>query len=154
MLLDTCELVPIVNVIVNYKDSEDEGLDVVFAALGNPDRRRMVDLLAIRPASIGQLADHVGMSLPAINRHITVLEEAGLVRRRKHGRINFLALRREPLRRLQDWANRYHAYWGTDEETLENYIAAIERADRPPVADNDTDAAATTATTDPKENQR
>lgn len=144
---------------MNYRNRHDDGLDAVFAALGNPDRRRMVDLLAIRPASIGQLADHVGMSLPAINRHIGVLEEAGLVQRRKHGRVNFLALRREPLRRLQDWTNRYHAYWGTDEETLENYIAAIERADRPSVADIDTvtdsaTEAAPTATTDPKEKQQ
>ena len=116
-----------VNVIVNYELPEDDGLDAVFAALANPDRRQMVDLLALRPASIGQLADHVGMSLPAINRHITLLEESGLVQRRKHGRVNFLALRRGPLHRLQEWANRYQTYWGSDEETLENYIAAIER---------------------------
>ncbi|MEV1128550.1 metalloregulator ArsR/SmtB family transcription factor [Agromyces sp. NPDC049794] len=112
---------------MNYQVPEDDGLDAVFAALANPDRRQMIDLLAMRPASIGQLADHVGMSLPAINRHITVLEESGLVQRRKHGRVNFLALRREQLRRLQEWTNRYQTYWGSDEETLENYIAAIER---------------------------
>ncbi|WP_448002118.1 ArsR/SmtB family transcription factor [Agromyces bauzanensis] len=131
---------------MNYEEQDDDGLDAVFAALGNPARRRMVDLLAVRPASIGQLADHVGMSLPAINRHVTVLEESGLVQRRKHGRVNFLALRRAPLRRLQEWANRYHAYWGADDETLENYIAAIERAGH--TSDTETDS------TDPRERER
>ncbi|WP_136709108.1 metalloregulator ArsR/SmtB family transcription factor [Agromyces sp. H66] len=135
---------------MNYREPDRDSLDAVFTALGNPARRRMVDLLAARPASIGQLADHVGMSLPAINRHITVLEESGLVQRRKHGRVNFLALRRDPLRHLHEWTSRYHAYWGTDEETLENYIAAIERADRTGTTTGD----APTTTADPKERER
>jgi hypothetical protein len=67
------------------------------------------------------------MSLTAIHRHITVLEESGLVRRKKSGRVNFLALNRAALLSVQNWAQQYHAYWGTDEESLENYVAAFER---------------------------
>ena len=99
----------------------------------------MVDMLALQPASIQQVAGRVGMSLTAINRHIRVLEESGLVQRKKHGRVNFLAVRREALRRLHDWTQQYHAYWGTDAETLENYVAAIERADLDADTDTDTD---------------
>jgi DNA-binding transcriptional ArsR family regulator len=100
----------------------------MFSALANPHRRRIVELLALQPASIQQIAVSIGMSLTAINRHITVLQDAGLIRRRKSGRVNFLAVNRAALIRVQEWATRFHAYWGTDEESLENYVAAIERA--------------------------
>ena len=116
------------HIIVNYSDPTENGLDAMFSALANPHRRRIVDLLALQPASIQQIAEGIGMSLTAINRHITVLEESGLIRRRKSGRVNFLAVNRAALIRVQEWAARFHAYWGTDEESLENYVAAIERA--------------------------
>jgi DNA-binding transcriptional ArsR family regulator len=113
---------------VNHSDTDvDDGLDAVFAALANPDRRRIVDMLALQPASIQQVARRIGMSLTTINRHITLLEASGLVRRKKSGRVNFLALNRATLRSVQNWAQQYHAYWGTDDESLENYAAAIER---------------------------
>ena len=88
-------------------------------------------LLALQPGSIQQLARRIGVSLPAIHRHITVLEDAALVRRKKSGRVNFLALNRATLLRVQEWTQQYNAYWGSDEETLENYVAAIERAEHP-----------------------
>ena len=103
-------------------------LDQVLAALANEKRRRIVDTLGLQPASIGQLAKQQRSSLPAIHRHIKVLEKAKLVRRKKSGRINFLALDRTGLLLMQDWIHQYHAYWGTNEETLENYIASIEKS--------------------------
>jgi DNA-binding transcriptional ArsR family regulator len=117
-----------VHSIVNYEEDGGGRLDAVFAALANPDRRRIVDMLALQPASIQQVAGRIGMSLTAINRHITVLEESGLVQRKKSGRVNFLAVRRSALRSVQEWAGQYHAHWGTDDETLDNYVAAIQRA--------------------------
>ena len=102
-------------------------LDQVLAALANEKRRRIVYTLGLQPASIGQLADQQGSSLPAIHRHIKVLEKTKLVRRRKSGRVNFLALDRTGLLLMQDWIRQYHAYWGTEKETLENYIAGIEK---------------------------
>jgi DNA-binding transcriptional ArsR family regulator len=62
-----------------------------------------------------------GLSLPAIHKHINVLEKAGMIIRKKIGRTNFLTLNRESLLSLQDWLLQYHAYWGSSEETLENY---------------------------------
>ena len=50
------------------------------------------------------------------------------MQRKKSGRTNFLALDRTALRELRDWIEQYHAYWGTNDETLENYVAGIERA--------------------------
>ena len=103
-------------------------LDQVFVALANKHRRHIVYSLGLQPASIGQLAKRQKLSLPAIHRHIKVLEQAKLVRRKKSGRVNFLALDRTGLLLMQDWIRQYHAYWGTNEETLENYIASIEKS--------------------------
>ncbi len=121
---------------MNYRreDEDADDLDSVFTALASRHRREIVDLLALQPASIQQLARRIGVSLTAIHRHIRVLEDANLIRRKKSGRVNFLAINRATMRRVQDWAQQYHAYWGTDEETLENYVAAIERAQHPATA--------------------
>jgi DNA-binding transcriptional ArsR family regulator len=101
-------------------------LDQVFTALSNKRRREIVYTLGLGPASIGQLAEQQRSSLPAIHRHIKVLERAKLVQRKKNGRVNFLALDRSGLLLMQHWVLQYQAYWGTQKETLENYIASIE----------------------------
>ena len=115
---------------MNHAVGEVDDLDSVFAALANRHRRQIVHLLALQPASIKQLAQRLGISLTAIHRHVRVLEDAALVRRKKSGRVNFLAINRATMLRVQEWAQQYHAYWGSDEETLENYVAAIAQAER------------------------
>ncbi len=104
-----------------------DSLDKVLAALANPHRRAIVSTLGLRPASIAQLALAQKLSLPAIHRHILVLEQAGLVNRKKVGVTNFLALNRNGLLLMQDWIAEYQAYWGTNQETLENYVARIQK---------------------------
>ena len=104
-----------------------DDLSRVFDALANEHRREMMRLLALQPRSISQLAELRGLSLPAIHKHVRVLEEAAMVSRRKLGRTNFLALEREPLNRLQAWTGQFHPWWGTDGDTLENYVNALRR---------------------------
>ena len=116
---------------MNYSVEGVDDLDSVFAALASRHRRQIVHLLALQPASIQQLARRIGISLTAIHRHVRVLEDAALVRRKKSGRVNFLAINRATLLRVQEWAQQYHAYWGSDEDSLENYVAAMEQAERP-----------------------
>jgi DNA-binding transcriptional ArsR family regulator len=106
----------------------EDRLDLVFSALASRRRRQIVSTLALHPASIAQLADEQGSSLPAIHRHIVALEDAGLIHRRKAGRVNFLALTRAGLALAQGWLGGFHTYWGSDEETLDNYLAGIARA--------------------------
>ena len=96
-------------------------LDRLFAALASGHRREMVLLLGLHPHSISRLAAARGLSLPAMNKHVRVLEDAGLVTRRKTGRTTFLTLDREGIRGLQTWLAQFHAYWGTAQESLENY---------------------------------
>lgn len=102
-----------------------EKLDPVFDALANEHRRAIVHAVALRPHSISQLADHRGLSLPAIHKHIRVLEDAGMLMRKKVGRTNFMALRRAPLRDLQTWVEQFQPYWGDDRETLDNYARSM-----------------------------
>ena len=102
-------------------------LDGVLAALANRHRREIVGLLALHPHSISRLAELRGLSLPAINKHVGVLEQAGLVGRRKFGRTTFLTLGRAPILALRDWLGGFHAHWGTDNDSLENYRPYLTR---------------------------
>lgn len=102
-----------------------DDLSPVFDALANEHRREIIRLLALQPRSISELAGWRDLSLPAMYKHVRVLEEAAMVRRRKIGRTNFLALEREPLSRLQEWMGQFHPWWGTDAESLENYAAYL-----------------------------
>jgi DNA-binding transcriptional ArsR family regulator len=111
---------------VLFPDTLDD-LTRVFDALANEHRRELILLLALQPRSISQLARLRGLSLPAIHKHVQVLEDAAMVSRRKLGRTNFLALNREPLRRLQAWTAQFDPWWGTDEETLRNYAAYLSQ---------------------------
>ena len=109
------------------KVHKPQDLDHVFEALANKHRREIIYVLSLQPCSISQLASMRGLSLPAIHKHIKILENAGMIIRRKIGRTNFLTLNRESLRGLQDWLMQYHTYWGSNEETLENYAQYLSR---------------------------
>ena len=96
-------------------------LDGVLEALANPHRREIIHVLGLQPCAVSQLARMRGLSLPAIHKHIKILENAGLVRRRKTGRTTYLILNPQRLRILQDWVGQFHTYWGSDQASFENY---------------------------------
>lgn len=104
----------------------EQGLDTIFQALGHGKRRGMLNTLAYRPATVTQLAVEYKLSLPAIHKHIRVLEDAKLIQRRKVGRTNFVALNRTALQAAQDWLGQFHTEWGNDKESLDNYIAGLK----------------------------
>ena len=106
---------------------ETDDLSRVFDALANVHRREIIHALALQPRSISQLAEMRSLSLPAIHKHVRALEDASMVRRRKVGRTNFLALEREPLRRLEAWTEQFHPWWGSDGESLENYVEYLSK---------------------------
>ena len=105
---------------------ESKDLDAIFDALANKHRRAIVYVVGLQPHSITQLATMRDLSLPAIHKHIKILEQAGLVTRRKMGRTNFLTLNPRSVAVLQDWLQQYHTYWGSAEATLENYANYLE----------------------------
>lgn len=83
----------------------------VFAALGDPTRRRIVERLSGRPFSVSQLADHLGVTVTAVGQHLQVLGEAGLVRSEKVGRVRTCSLDRPGLAALQQWLEARRSIW-------------------------------------------
>ena len=102
-------------------------LDDVLEALANKHRREMVYVLGLQPMAISRLAEMRDLSLPAIHKHVKVLENAGLVTRKKTGRTTFLTLNAAAMGSLQSWLGQFHTYWGSGDESLANYTDYLTR---------------------------
>ena len=99
----------------------EDRLDGVFHALGHRARRALLTRLAQAPASITELARPFSMSLPAISRHIRVLEHAGLVARTVDGRLHRCALHALPLQAADVWLSGYRGFWEGSLDSLARY---------------------------------
>ncbi|MBA2078703.1 metalloregulator ArsR/SmtB family transcription factor [Rhodanobacter sp. PCA2] len=86
-------------------------LDLAFAALADPTRRRIVARLTRGELRVTDLAQPFAMSLNAVSKHVKVLEGAGLVGRRREGREHYLRLRAAPLREVARWTAQYERFW-------------------------------------------
>jgi DNA-binding transcriptional ArsR family regulator len=98
-------------------------LDSTFGALADPTRRAILATLMLGQASITELAKPHRMSLPAVMKHIRVLEGAGLVSQAKTGRTRFCQLAPEPLKQAENWISQYRAFWEGTFDSLERYLA-------------------------------
>src|SRR5215468_8727423 len=96
---------------VKSTTTREDRLDIVFGALSDRTRRKLVARLAEAPATIGQLAEPFAMSLVAVSKHVRVLERAGLVRRAIDGRIHRCSLDAKKLREVTVWLERYRVFW-------------------------------------------
>ncbi len=97
-------------------------LDLVFSALAHPTRRAMLTRLARREASVGELAAPFRVSLPAMSRHLGVLEGAGLVTRHVEGRVHHLQLVARPMKEAADWIHHYERFWSAQFDSLSRYL--------------------------------
>ncbi|HTX59413.1 MAG TPA: metalloregulator ArsR/SmtB family transcription factor [Verrucomicrobiae bacterium] len=86
-------------------------LDEVFGALADPTRRRMVERLARGRRSIGDVAEGLPISQPAVSKHVKVLERSGLIRRSIDGRVHYLELAPDAMRSASAWLERQRKYW-------------------------------------------
>ena len=102
----------------------EDRLDGVFHALGHRARRALLTRLAQAPASITELARPFSMSLPAVSRHIRVLEQAGLVARTVDGRIHQCSLDPLPLQAAEVWLSGYRKFWEESLDSLARYVEA------------------------------
>lgn len=100
-----------------------EQLDTVFGALADPTRRAILASLTEGEASVSELARPHSMSLPAVLKHLRVLERAGLVTQRKSGRVRHCRLAAEPLRDATDWLAQYRRFWEARLDALDRYLA-------------------------------
>ena len=104
-------------------------LNRTFAALADPTRRRILAHLAKGDQSVTRLARPHAMSLPAVSKHLRVLEKAGLLRRRRYGRVHQLNLEAEPLRKAAAWVEEYRKFW---EGSLDRLAAYLEKTTKQP----------------------
>ena len=97
-------------------------LDLTFAALADPTRRAILVRLARGDAMVGELARPFAMSLPAISRHLGVLERASLIARRRVGKHRSVALNATALAEANDWLEYYRRFWTNSLERLDEHI--------------------------------
>lgn len=97
-------------------------LDAVFAALSDPTRRGIIRRLAAEGATVTELAEPFDMSLPAISKHLRVLQDAGLVSRTKDGRIHRLQLEVDALKEAIRWLEQYRQFWEINLDALEKFV--------------------------------
>ena len=110
----------ILNRMVKYLPAAS--LDQIFAALSDPTRRRILDLLARAELCVTDLAKPFSISLPAISKHLRVLERAGLIKRERDGRVHRLRLEAKPMRDAAAWIERYRGFWEGQFDALADYL--------------------------------
>jgi DNA-binding transcriptional ArsR family regulator len=100
----------------------------VFAAIGDPTRRQVLDLLARKQMPAGEIADRFRISRPAVSQHLQVLRRARLVKARRCGREQIYSLRPEPLHEVYEWVEHYKQFWDSKLAALGDYLDEISGA--------------------------
>ena len=103
-----------------------ERLDRVFSALADPTRRAMLARLASGEATVTELAAPFDISLPAISKHLKVLERAGLIVRGRERQWRPARLDATPLRDVAEWAERYRRFWEESYDRLDQYLEELQ----------------------------
>jgi len=104
-------------------------MDDVFRALADPTRRRVVEALSQRPASVSELAAPYRMALPSFLAHLKVLEGCGLVRSRKVGRVRTYRLASERLKLAEHWLARQRTLWERRLDQLDAYLMIMKKGE-------------------------
>jgi DNA-binding transcriptional ArsR family regulator len=102
-------------------------LDTTFAALSDVTRRGILARLVQGETSVSELAAPYSMSLPAVSKHLRVLEDAGLVKRHKDGRVHRCRLVAEPMKDAAEWIERYRQFWEHQFDALADYLEEESR---------------------------
>ena len=104
----------------------DDRLSATFAALADPTRRAILARLAIGEATVSALAEPFDMSLPAISKHLKVLERAGLIARGRDAQFRPCRLEPAPLKEIVEWAERYRRLWSERIDRLDSYLQELQ----------------------------
>jgi DNA-binding transcriptional ArsR family regulator len=100
-------------------------LDRTFAALADPTRRAIIARLAAGEASVTELAEPFEMSMPAVSKHLKVLEHAGLVARGRERQWRPARLEAGPLKEVAEWTERYRRFWEESYDRLDEYLEEL-----------------------------
>lgn len=96
--------------------------ETVFAALADPTRRAVLDLLRSRSLPAGRIAQAFPVSRPAISKHLRLLRRSGLVEERRHGRLRVYRLNPNPLKAVDSWLSHYRAFWQMSLTSLKDFL--------------------------------
>lgn len=113
-------------------------LDVTFAALADPTRRAILARLALGEASVTELAKPFDMTLPAISKHLKVLERARLITRGREAQWRPCRLEAAPLKDVSEWVERYRRFWEESFDRLDAYLHELQKKEKKHGRTNDT----------------
>lgn len=105
-------------------------LSKTFAALADPTRRAILSRLASGEVSVSELAKPFEMSLPAVSKHLRVLEHAGLIERGREAQWRPSRLKAEPLRDVADWVEHYRRFWEESFDRLDEYLQQLQQKEK------------------------
>ena len=106
-------------------------LSVIFGALADPTRRAILARLAEGEATVNELAAPFAMSLPAISKHLKVLERAGLISRGREAQWRPCRLEAESLREASEWVDRYRRFWESSYDKLDAHLKRLMKGNTP-----------------------
>ncbi|MDR7220756.1 metalloregulator ArsR/SmtB family transcription factor [Aminobacter aminovorans] len=104
----------------------EDHLDATFASLADPTRRAILARLAQGEATVNELAEPFEMSLPAISRHLKVLERAGLISRGREAQWRPCRLEAGPLKDIANWVERYRRFWDASFDRMADYLKELQ----------------------------
>ncbi|RJQ12151.1 MAG: ArsR family transcriptional regulator [Dehalococcoidia bacterium] len=107
--------------------TQSDHLSTTFAALADPTRRAILARLAVGEASVTELAEPFEMSLPAVSKHLKVLQRAGLIERGRHAQWRPCRLKAAPLKEAADWVGDYRRFWEGRLDRLDVYLQELQQ---------------------------
>jgi DNA-binding transcriptional ArsR family regulator len=107
-----------------------DSLSTTFAALADPTRRAILARLAMGEASVTELAEPFAMSLPAVSKHLKVLERAGLIARSREAQSRPCQLEAQPLKDAADWIEHYRRFWTESFDRLDEYLHKLKEKEK------------------------
>ena len=110
--------------------TKDDQLSRIFSALASSTRREILARLAHGEATVNELAEPFEMSLPAVSKHIKVLEQAGLVTQGQRAQYRPCTLDAEPLKEVAGWTNRYRHLWEESFDRMDDYLHELQTKER------------------------
>jgi DNA-binding transcriptional ArsR family regulator len=105
-------------------------LSITFAALADPTRRAILARLASGESSVTELAKPFEMTLPAVTKHLKVLQRAGLITQGRHAQWRPCRLEAKPLREVADWVQEYRRFWEERLDRLEDYVRELQTQEK------------------------
>ena len=104
-------------------------LSTTFSALSDPTRRAILARLTSGEASVTELARPFQMSLPAVSKHLKVLQRAGLIEQGRHAQWRPCSLRAQPLQEVDDWVEQYRRFWEESFDRLDDYLRELQKVE-------------------------